>query len=116
MTKVMSLTMCLMLPMTAFAQDALVQPAPAAAPAAAAPLADPPAQSSLVPADAAAPAGATEGTRACGMGYGKCGGAKGKGKGKWIVITGVVGVVLTAAAIGIAVGVAKQSNAGQVPR
>lgn len=114
MTKVMSLTMCLMLPMTAFAQDALVQPAPAAAPAATAPLADPPAQSSLVPADAAAPTGATEGTRACGMGYGKCGGAKGKGK--WIVITGVVGVVLTAAAIGIAVGVAKQSNTGQVPR
>lgn len=109
MMKALSVTMCLMLPMAAFAEDA-VAPAPPVAPAA-----DQPTQAALTPTDAAtAPNGATEGTRACGMHRGCHGGG---GKAKFIVIGGVVGTVLTAAAVGLAVGVAAQNrNQGQVPR
>ena len=77
-----------------------------------APPADQPTQGSLVPNDAA-PVGATEGTRHCGMSAG----CAGKGGKKFIVVTTVVGTILTAAAIGIAVGVARaQPGNGQVPR
>ncbi len=93
-----------MLPMSAFAED--VQGAPAA---------DQPTQASLVPTEGAAPANrATEGTRACGMSGGCC---HAGGKAKWIVLTGVVGTLVTAAAVGIAVGVARsQPSTGQIPR
>ncbi len=110
MMKSLALTMCLVLPMAAFAED--VAPVPLAA--AVVPAADQPVQSTLVPTDAA-PNGATEGTRSCGM-YGGCHGG-GRGKVKWIVLTGVVGTLVTAAAVGIAVGVAHaQPGNGQVPR
>ena len=92
MVRALSLTMCLLLPMTVFAADVTVPPAdaPAAAP-------------SLTPPDAAAPNPVTEGTRSCGMsrGCGRKGGAV-----KFVVISGVVGAVVTAVAISIAVGVA----------
>jgi hypothetical protein len=111
MMKAMTLTMCLILPMSAFATE----PAPLPEAPAAAPAADQPTNPSLTPTDAA-PNGATEGTRSCGM-YGGCAGRK-HGAGKFIIITGVVGTVLTAAAVGIAVGVSRQNamNNGQVPR
>jgi len=102
MMKSLTLTLCLLLPMAGFAQDVV------------APAADQPVQSSLVPVKAAAVNEATEGARACGM-RGKCGGAAGRGK--WIVLTGVVGTAITAAAVGIAIGVARsQPGNGQVPR
>lgn len=100
MLRAMSLTMCLMLPVSAFAQDPLSD-APAAAP-------------SLAPPEAAAPTNpVTEGTRSCGMSRGcsRKGGAV-----KFVVITGVVGVVVTAVAVGIAVGVANANPPGQVAR
>jgi hypothetical protein len=115
MMRVMSLTMCLILPMSAFAQDAApTPPLETAAPAAAAPGVDQPTQSSLVPTDAA-PNGATEGTRSCGMSRGCGRGAKSAVK--VVIITGLIGTIVTAAAVGIAVGVARaQPGAGQVPR
>lgn len=111
MMRVTALTMCLMLPMSAFAQDPVVTPAPEAAAAAPA-AADVPAQASLVPTDAA-PNGATEGTRSCGMARG-CGGKRGAAK--IIVITSVAATILTAVGVGIAVGVSRQGTNGQVPR
>ena len=116
MIRMMSLTMCLILPMSAFAADPIVTPVPDAA--AAAPVADQPTQASLVPTDpAAAPNGATEGTQSCGMSRG-CGGCGHGGKGKFIIFTGVIGTIVTVAAVGIAVGVARSQpgNNGQIPR
>lgn len=109
MVRALSLTMCLILPMSAFAQD-VAPPSPPPPPAA-----DQPVQPALVPNDAAAPNGATEGTRSCGMARGCAG--KTHGKAKFIVLTGVIGTIVTAAAVGIAVGVARsQPGNGQVPR
>jgi hypothetical protein len=102
MLRAMSLTMCLMLPMTAFAQDVVAPPAdaPAAAP-------------SLAPATAAPPNPVTEGTRWCGMSHG----CSRKGSiAKVVVIGGVVGVVVTAVAVSIAVGVANAQQPTQVAR
>ena len=105
MLRAISLTLCLMLPMTAFAQDvaAPTADAPAAAPA------DP----SLTPSDAAGPNPVTEGTRHCGMrsGCGRKGGAV-----KFVVIAGVVGAVVAGVAVAIAVGVANSAPPGQVAR
>ncbi len=99
MTKSLTLTLCLLLPIAGFAQDVT---------------ADQPVQSALVPEKAAPVNQATEGASACGM-RGKCGG--GAGKGKWIVLSGVLGTVVTAAAVGIAIGVARsQPGTGQIPR
>ena len=113
MIRMMSLTLCLILPMSAFAADPAGPAVDAAAPAAVAPAADQPTQAALVPTDAA-PNGATEGTRSCGM-YGGCGGHGGKAK--FIILTGVIGTIVTAAAVGIAVGVSRsQPGNGQVPR
>ncbi len=115
MMRVMSLTMCLILPMAAFAQDPAVTPPPeVTAVPESKPTADQPTQAALTPTDVAGN-GATEGTRACGM-YGGCAG-RGHGKAKLIVLTGVIGTIVTAAAVGIAVGVARsQANNGQIPR
>ena len=103
MLRAISLTMCLLLPVTALAQD------PVVAPAADAPAADP----SLTPSEVPAPNPATEGTRSCGMrhGCGHPGGAV-----KFFVITGVVGAVLTGVGVAIAVGVANSNAPGQVAR
>ena len=94
MLRTLSLTLCLLLPMSAFAQDPVTPPPDAPAVEA---------QPSLIPPEQAAPAAATEGTRSCGMRHGcsRRGGAV-----KAIVITGVVGSVIAVVAIGIAVGVA----------
>lgn len=109
MIKALTLSMCLVLPLSAFAQDALPTPPPDAPAAAADKLSNP----SLVPTDVA-PVGATEGTRSCGMRYG-CGG--GRSKAKFVIVTSVIGTVLTAAAVGIAVGVSKMDRTnGQIPR
>lgn len=104
MVRALSLTMCLLLPMTSFAEDVAppATDAPAAAP-------------SLAPAQAAPSNPVTEGTRSCGMARG-CG-RKGSAV-KFVVISGVVGVVVAAVAVSIAVGVAN-ANApppGQVTR
>ena len=119
MMKALSLSMCLILPMSAFASEPLPPPpdAPAVPDAPAAlPAADQPTNAALTPADGAALNGATEGTRSCGM-YKGCGAGKGHGKGKWIILTGMVGTIVTAAAVGIAVGVSRQqAGSGQIPR
>lgn len=113
MMRVMSLTMCLILPMSAFAQDAIAPAPEAVDAAAAAPAVDQPTQAALTPTDAA-PNGATEGTRSCGMRAG-CGGRGGKVK--FVVITGVAATILTAVGVGIAVAATRQQpGAGQVPR
>lgn len=110
MMKALSVTMCLMLPMAAFAEDAVVVPAPEAAPLV---QADQPTAANLTPVDAAPAPDATKAQWGCGM-HGGCHG-KGGGKAKFIVIGGVIGTVLTAAAVGLAVGVASQNqNQGSV--
>ena len=103
MLRAMSLSLCLILPTAAFAQD----PAPPLQQAVDQPTAADP---SLTPnADPSAanasqqPQPAVENARWCGA-HGGCGG--GRGKGKWIVLTGVAGTVLTAVAVGVAVGFA----------
>lgn len=108
MVKALSLSMFLVVPMTAFAQDAapLQQPAPEAVVPSAV---DQPAAANLTPEAAPAPEqAAVEGAKHCGM-YGKgCHGGRG-GKAKFIV-GGVIGTVLTAAAVGVAVGFATRSQ------
>lgn len=82
--KTLSLMLCLLLPAAAFADDA-------------------PVQTQLLPSEQNAPVPAVEDAKHCGMH--KCG--RGGGKAKWIVLTGVTATVITAAAVGIAVGVAR---------
>ena len=102
MLRAVALSMCLILPTAAFAQD----PAP--------PSADQPSapenQALVPPADAQPqPQQAVENARWCGA-HGGCNG-KGSGKG-WIVLTGVAGTVVTAVAVGVAVGLATRNNNG----
>lgn len=101
MMRAVAVSLCLMLPGAAFAEEPSTPPAPAADQPSAAP--------ALTPQDPAAPAPeAVEQARWCGA-HGGCGGGRGKGK---FLIVGVAGTVLTAVAIGVAVGVAthKQGN------
>ena len=110
MLKALTVSLCLAIPMTAFAQDAapVQQPAPEAV---APPAADLPAQANLTPEGSKlAPEqnGAVEGAKHCGM-YGK--GCTGKRGGKKLVVIGVVGTVLTAVGVGVAVGFATRNQA-----
>lgn len=107
MLRAMSLSLCLILPTASFAQDpsapVLQQPAdqptqPTAADPSLTPNADPGAANA-----SQQPQPAVENARWCGA-HGGCGG--GRGKGKWIVLTGVAGTVITAVAVGVAVGLA----------
>jgi hypothetical protein len=95
MIRILSVVLCLSLPVAAFAED----PAP--------PSADAPAQPALLPADAApqvAPAVAE--ARYCSGHHCGCGG----GKAKWIVLTGITATVITAVAVGTAVAVANANS------
>ena len=83
--------LCLLLPVAAFAEDPI------------APAADQPTQAALVPSDAAVQPAVAE-ARYCSAH--RCGG----GHAKWIVVTGVTATVLTAVAVGVAVGVANSRN------
>jgi hypothetical protein len=92
MLRALSVVLCLMIPGAAFADGPAVdQPTPAA----------------LTPQDAAQPQPAVEQARWCGA----HGGCSGRGAGKWIVLTGVTATVLTAVAVGVAVGVASHNRA-----
>jgi hypothetical protein len=91
--KTIALALCLMLPAAAFAQDPLP------------PSSDQPTAPALTP-DPAAPQPAVENARWCGA-HGGCGG---RGKGKLLVLTGVVGTVVTAVAVGAAVHFATQNQ------
>lgn len=99
MVRALSLTLCLLLPISAFADEA---PTPA-------PSADAPTQSALVPTETAAPQPAVAEARSCGMHH-----CAGGGRGKWLVLTGVAGTVLTAVAIGVAVSVARSHDAAVI--
>ena len=85
MMKALTLSLCLAIPLTAFAQDAapVQQPVPEAA---AVPAADQPAAANLTPEASPQPQnGAVEGAKHCGM-YGKgCSGRGRGGKAKFIV-------------------------------
>ncbi len=99
MLRAIALSLCLILPTSAFAQD----PGPAAdQPTAADPQLTPNAEP-----NASQPQPAVENARWCGA-HGGCSG--GRGKGKWIVLTGVAGTVVTAVAVGLAVGLATRNN------
>ena len=103
MLKAISLSLCLMLPGAAFADEV----------AATSPAADQPTAAALTPEQApdAATAPAVDDAKRCGM-HGGCAG--GRGRGKWLVLTGVAGTVLTAVAIGVAVGVATSNKQNPV--
>ena len=94
MMRMLSVSLCLLLPMAAFA-DELAPPA-----------VDSPTQSSLVPGDAAQPAPAVAEAKKCGM-HGGCGRG---GKVKWIVLGGVTATVIAAVAVGVAVGFSKNDG------
>jgi len=103
-----ALSLCLLLPTAGFAEE--LQPAAPEPAAPTAPSTDQPTQQSLTPQDAQeAPAqGAVDQAKWCGM----RGGCQGRaGKGKWIVIGGVAGTVVTAVAVGLAVGFATRGPA-----
>lgn len=108
--KNLALTLCLLLPVAVFAQDPV---APAPAPAADAPAANP----ALTPNDAQAKPELVPNDHArwCGA-HGCCGGANGhRGGAGLIVTTSVVGTILTAVAVGVAVSVAtSHQGPGQV--
>lgn len=108
MLKALTVSLCLAIPMTAFAQDAQPTPPPATE-AVAPPVADQPTQANLTPDAAPAPEqnGAVEGARHCGM-YGK--GCHGKGGKAKFIVGGVIGTVLTVAAVGVAVGFATRNQ------
>ncbi len=106
MLRATALSLCLLLPAAGFA-DELQQ-------AASAPSMDQPTQQTLTPQDAAPVDGAgqqdaVQQAKWCGM-HGGCAGRSG-GKGKWIVLGGVAGTVITAVAVGLAVGFATKQNA-----
>ena len=106
--KNLALTLCLLLPVAVFAQDPV---APAPAP-------DVPVNSALTPpsdAQAKPELVPQENARWC-SGKGCCGGAGGhKGAKAVIVTTSVIGTVLTAVAVGVAVSVAtSHQGPGQV--
>ncbi|MBL8950843.1 MAG: hypothetical protein JNK82_08710, partial [Myxococcaceae bacterium] len=89
---------------------------PVEQPAAAAPSVDQPTQQQLTPQDAAPVAQdeAVQQAKHCGM-RGGCGGGR-AGKGRWLVLGGVAGTVVTAVAVGLAVGFAtRQNGAAQTP-
>jgi hypothetical protein len=99
MLRAVSVALCLILPTAAFA-DELQSASP--------PSSDQPTQQTLTPSDPAAPApDAVQQARWCGA-HGGCSG--GRGKAKWIVIGGVAGTVITAVAVGLAVGFATRNN------
>lgn len=103
MMRALSLAMCLVLPTAAFAEG----PGPAVdQPVAAEPALTPQADSAAVQPQPPQPA--VENARWCGA-HGGCNGA-GRGKGKWIVLGGVAGTVVTAVAVGLAVGFATRGN------
>ncbi|MBK7863032.1 MAG: hypothetical protein IPJ65_31375 [Archangiaceae bacterium] len=89
MLRAVAVSLCLLLPAASFAEEPTPPPA-------------------LTPSEApAAPQPAVENARWCGA-HGGCGGPRGKAK--WIIAGGVAGTVLTAVAVGLAVGVATHRN------
>lgn len=108
MLRAMSLSVCLILPTSSFAQDAAPALQQADQPTAAAPSLTPSADPGATDASQQ-PQPAVENARWCGA-HGGCGG--GRGKARWIVLTGVAGTVITAVAVGVAVGLATR-NPGQ---
>ena len=108
MIRVMSLTMALLLPMAAFAEDGLK--APGADQPTAAPVAEAAAPATLVPGEAPQAQPAVAEAHRCGM----HGGCAGGGKVKWVILTGVAATVITAVAVGVAVGVSRQPGGIQV--
>jgi hypothetical protein len=95
-----------MVPGAAFADDVVAVPATPA-------VDQPVAKEALLPKEApqAEPQQAVQDAKRCGM-HGCCGGAH---RGGGLIIAGVAGTVLTAVAIGVAVGIAK-ANQGQAPQ
>ena len=108
MLRAIALSLCVILPTSAFAQDP-APPLQAADQPTAAPASNDPALTPNADPNAAQPQPAVENARWCGA-HGGCGG--GRGKGKWIVLTGVAGTVITAVVVGVAVGVASRNNTG----
>src|SRR5438552_1750440 len=104
--KNLALTLCLLLPVAVFAQDPVV-PAPATA-------ADAPANPSLVPNEGQPKPELVPNENARWCGAHGCGGGH-KGGAAFIVTTSVIGTVLTAVAVGVAVSVATaHHDPGQV--
>src|SRR5262245_34816885 len=105
MLRAVSLAMCLLLPTAGFA-DELQSATP--------PSSDQPTQQNLAPSDTPAPApDAVQQAQWCGA-HGGCSG--GRSKAKWIVIGGVAGTVVTAVAVGLAVGFATRGNGNVTPQ